>query len=205
MSTQIDHLVVAEDRLATQFKEADVFISYIKALLYEANSIEQVMQDILRTLWIDEAVGAQLDIIGVIVGQRREVIDSSIIEYFGFAGNPQSNSFGTLDDAGIGGRFISLEESSTGNRQLTDSEYRDFIKARIIKNGITPTIPAMTAFFQTFFMTDNIIIEDLSSGPMTYKVKVGRPLTLNEQVFLANTTLVPKVACASVTYEEYTP
>ena len=204
---QIDHEALAISRIATQFREAVNFIAYIKALLIEANNLEQVYQDLLEKRWIDTATGWQLDVLGIIVGQSRTVIDSSLIDYFGFAGatNPNANSFGTVLDANVGGRFIGLTESSLGERLLTDDEYRLFIRARITKNGITPTIPEMLLFFQRFYETDDIRIDDEFNGNMTYQVQIGKPLTQSDEAFLLNTDLVPKVAGVSVTYVEFTP
>lgn len=200
MADIINHKELAESRLATQFRDSTNLIAYIKALLVEANTLEQVFQDLLDKRWIDTAEGAQLDIIGAIVGQPRILLDATILSYFGFAPNAASQSFGTIDNVSVGGRFRSVLESTTGNRSLTDTEYRDYIRARIIKNSITPTVQAMTDFLKSLFNVDQVIIVD---GDMQYTVQIGRILTANEKAFILNTDLIPKVAAVGVNYQEY--
>ncbi len=200
MSITIDHKVLAESRLATQFKESTNFINYIKTLLVEANSLEEVYQDLLTERWVDTAVGINLDILGVIVGQPRILVDATILSYFGYLTAPGAQSFGTLLDPGIGGRFKSKDEPTTGNRELTDDEYRVFIKARVIKNSIIPALPETISFFRFLFNVSQVIIID---GSMRYTVQIGRLLTENEKAFLLNTDLIPKVTAVGASYQEY--
>jgi len=200
VSIQIDHNALAESRLATQFSESVNLIAYIKALLVEADTLEQVFQDLLEKRWIDTAEGVNLDIIGAIVGQSRILIDASVLSYFGFSGAAGADSFGTLADTSIGARFKSINESTVGNRRLTDVEYRAFIKSRIIKNSIIPTIQEVTSFFRFLFNVSQVIVLD---GPMRYTVQIGRVLTVNEKALLLNTDIAPKVAAVGVGYQEY--
>lgn len=200
MAESIDHEELAISRLATQFRESTNLIAYIRALLTEADNLEQVFQDLLTKRWIDTGEGITLDILGAIVGQPRILVDAVILFYFGFAPDPGSSPFGSVSDPSVGGRFRSLEESTTGNRVLTDDEYRVFIRARIIKNSIIPTLQNTVDFFKFLFSVDQIIIID---GAMHYVVEIGRILTPNEKAFLLNTDLVPKVAAVGVTYLEY--
>lgn len=196
----INHEELAISRLATQFRESTNLINYIKALLSEADTLEAVFQSLLNDRWIDTAVGIQLDILGSIVGQSRIIIDASNVFYFGFLGDPTSVGFGNLDDPTEGGRLRSIDEITTGNRALTDDEYRLFIKARAIKNSIIPTIQNTINFFKFLFEVEEVTAVD---GNMSYSIQIGRILTLNEKTFLLNTDLVPKVAAVGVTYFEY--
>jgi len=199
MSDLINHKELAESRVVTQFKESNL-IDYIKALLVEADTLEQVFQSLLTDRWIDTAQGVQLDILGAIVGQPRELVDAAILSYFGFFPNSGSSSFGSTLDPSIGGRFRSKDESTTGNRELSDNEYKVYIRARIIKNSIIPTLPETLSFFKFLFDVDHIVIIDSN---MHYTVQIGRILTPNEKAFLINTDLVPKVAGVGVGYQEY--
>ena len=199
MSELIDHKGLAESRVVTQFRESNL-IDYIKALLVEADTLEQVFQSLIEDRWIDTAEGIQLDILGAIVGQPRILVDSVIISYFGYFPNSGASSFGSVANPSLGGRFRSKDESTTGNRKLTDNEYRLYIRARIIKNSIIPTLPETLSFFKFLFEADEIIITD---SRMHYTVQIGRILSPNEKAFLENTDLVPKVAGVGVGYQEY--
>jgi len=197
---KIDHIKLAESRLATQYKESVNLIAYIKKLLYESDTLEQVFADIISKRYLENAIGVQQDIVGALVGQPRILIDASMLSYFGFEGDANSQSFGDINNNTIGGGFRSVDESTTGNRSLTDNEYRLYIKARIIKNSISPTSQSLSDFISFLFDVDQVIIVD---GKMNYSVQISRLLDTNEKAFLANTDLVPKVAAVGVTYIEY--
>ena len=199
---QIDHISRVDDRLATQFRESTNLKAYIKSLLNESNVLEQLFIDIIESRYIDSATGVNLDVIGIIVGQPRILVDGTSLTYFGFNGHISSDSFGSLYEPSVGSRFRSLGESLTGSRTLADDEYRLFIKARIIKNSISPTIPEVTEFFKFLFDTDTIVVID---GHMNYHVQIGRLLSNNEKVFLDNTDLLPKVAAVGSGYSEFVP
>lgn len=192
MTTSIDHQQLGLSRLATQFRESVNLIAYLTTLLREANDLEQVYQDLLNNRWVDTAVGVQLDIIGEIVGQPRELVDAVGFEYFGFDTAPASETFGDLNDAGVGERFISLGEPETGNRVLNDDEYRAFIRARIIKNSVVPTIQATIDAIKLILpdITTVTIVED--GTDMKATIDFGRTLTPNEEIFVTNTDLIPK-------------
>lgn len=193
----IDHEELATSRLATQFRESTNLINYIRALLLEANNLEQVFCDLLDKRWIDTAEGVNLDILGSIVGQSREFIDAGIFDYFGFYDDPQAQSFGTLEDVGVGGRFIFVDEPTTGIRQLTDEEYRKFIKVRISRNSTSSTPEDIITQISFIFDSPLVLFTD---GDTTYQISIGRKLTLNEKSILTDTDIIPKTAGVNATY-----
>ncbi len=198
MSKIIDHKSLAVSRLATQYRDSVKLIDYIKALLYEADDLEQVFRDILEKRWIDTATGINLDILGSIVGQGREFIDAEIFEYFGFADNPIAQSFGSILDPGLGGRFISVGESSTGIRLLSDDEYRVFIKARIVRNATSSTPEEIIT--QLRYLFDSPLVLIVEGLEASYEISIGRRLTLNEKSIISQTDIVPKTAGVSASY-----
>lgn len=195
--TSIDHKSLAISRLATQFKESTNLISYIRALLLEANNLEGVFCDLLEKRWIDTAEGINLDILGSIVGQSREFIDAEIFDYFGFADNPQAQSFGSVVDASLGGRFKFVDEVTTGIRQLSDDEYRLFIKARISRNRTSSTPENIIAQIRYIFDSPLVLFVD---GDTKYEISIGRKLGLNEKSILLDTNIVPKTAGVQASY-----
>lgn len=201
MSDLIEHKDLAISRLATQYRESPNLIAYIRALFVEADNLEEVFQSLLTERWIDTAVGVNLDILGAIVGQPRVLVDATILSYFGFSPDPGASSYGTVTDPSIGGRFRAIDESTTGNRRLTDDEYRFFIRARIVKNSITPTIQSLVDFFKLLFDAPEILI---SEGNTFYQVAIGKLLTANEKAFITSTDIIPKVAGVGVGYINYT-
>ena len=198
ISQTINHKTLAESRLATQYRDSIKLIGYIKALLYEADTLESVFKDLLEKRWIETATGVNLDILGSIVGQTREFIDAEIFDYFGFADNPIAQSFGTLSDVGIGGRFRILGEATQGIRLLTDDEYRVFIKARILRNSTSSTPEEIIA--QLRFLFDSPVILIREGLEASYEISIGRRLSLNEKSIISQTDIVPKTAGVSASY-----
>lgn len=198
ISETINHKELAESRLATQYRDSVKLIGYIKALLHEADTLEQVFKDLIEKRWIDTSKGVNLDILGSIVGQTREFIDAEIFEYFGFADNPIAQSFGTVDDPGVGGRFIEIGELTTGIRLLSDDEYRTFIKARIVRNSTSSTPEEIISQLRYLFNSPLVlIVEGLQAS---YEISIGRILTLNEKSIISQTNIVPKTAGVTATY-----
>jgi hypothetical protein len=68
---RIDHVAKALSRLPEQLKNSAVIIALLKALLAPAQEIEDMFYALLALKSIDDATGAQLDLIGKLVGQPR--------------------------------------------------------------------------------------------------------------------------------------
>lgn len=198
ISKPIDHKALAVSRVATQYRDSVKLIAYIRALLYEADTLEQVFRDLLERRWIDTATGVNLDILGSIVGQTREFIDAEIFEYFGFADNPIAQSFGSVDDPGLGGRFISIGESTLGIRLLSDGEYRTFIRARIVRNATSSTPEEIISQLRYLFDSPLVLIRE--GVEASYEISIGRLLSLNEKSIISQTDIVPKTAGVNASY-----
>lgn len=197
MIETIDHKALAESRLANQFKKSVNLIAYIKALLSEADTLEQVFQDLLNKRWIDTAEGTNLDILGAIVGQTRELIDSEVFDYFGFQGDPQAQTFASFNFAGVGGRFRSFYEQTTGLRLLNDEEYRLFIRARIARNRTKSTPEDIISLVGFLFQTNTVIFLD---GDTTYEVSIGRLSGLNDKSIIKDLDIIPETAGVKAVY-----
>lgn len=193
----IDHKQLAISRLATQFRESTNLISYIRTLLLEADTLENVFHQLLNERWIDTAVGVQLDILGAIVGQPREIIDAELFGYFGFAVNLESGPFGSLEDPSVGDRFRGVTEPTVGKRILSDSEYRLWIRARIITNTTSSTPEDIIKQIKFFIETEQVLFFD---GDTEYTVAIGKILTNEEKSTLLNSDIVPKTAGVRVNY-----
>jgi len=94
MIAHIDVVPLALSRLGVQFSEAENLKNYISALLEEGQNLEDVFQNVLTYRNLSEASGVQLDILGELVGQSRNVIDGAFIPYFGFASTSSALPFG---------------------------------------------------------------------------------------------------------------
>lgn len=195
----IDHKAKAISRLLVQFSEAAILQGYIKALLSEADNIEKAIQDTIDLRTIDSATGATLDIIGVLVGQPRILLNATALVFFGYDGHLSADSYGDLDDSSLGARYISAGEPLSGNRVLNDEEYRLFIRARIAKNHSNGSINSV-AYLASFVTGTDLIVIQEGPEPATFNIGFGRKLDANTKTFLANNNLIPKPAGVRIAY-----
>lgn len=203
-----DFLGEARGRVTEQLKEADVFDRYLQTLLVDGD-IQDTLQDLMQMRSIETATGAQLDIIGEIVGQPRELISTDMFDYFAFDGYPAAGSYGSLEGANDGGVYYSLGDPLTGNTFLTDEQYRLFIKAKISKNTTRATPDKILDFISFVFgaTVNNVVAE----GVGEFTILVGKELSGFERALLSYRTrrdghdsyFVPKPAGVRVRFGQF--
>ncbi len=176
-----DFLAQAKGRITEQFKNKDVFNRYVELLISQQTQLQQVFKDLIQKRSIDEATGDQLDIIGEIVGQPRELISVDLFAFFGFQGALNSDSFGDFGNPATGSKFYDFGTPLGGNVLLDDETYRLFIKAKILKNTTASTPEQLISFINFLFGTTTTY---LAEGDASYIVLFGRELTTFEQVLL---------------------
>lgn len=188
-----------KDEIATEYRAAENLKGYVAALLCDHDVLDSLFVLIADRLNIDTQEGVNLDRIGKLVGQERGVINASGVAFFGFAPHPQAKSFGDPNDPAIGGRFRAPGEALTGNKTLTDPEYRIFIRARIFKNHARSTPDELITFLKLILGSDTpVYVQTARPRPGHGWIAFGRPLTLNEQYLLTGTDIVPRTT--GVTY-----
>ena len=126
----INYVDMSKSRYTTQFDNDKAFDAIVQTLVEYKMRVQQRLIDFADIILdIDKSTGANLDLIGSIVGQSRILVDYYSKNYFGFEGNPKAEPY----DQGV---WYSLFSDSGGDsRVLTDEEYRRAIKARIISNN----------------------------------------------------------------------
>ena len=196
MIEQITYSEKSVNRLIQQYRDKPKFVALIGLYASIAQEIEDTVFDMLLLRDVETAVGAQLDVIGRIVGQDRAIADADPFVFFGFLDGviPDSTtgSFGDLGNPATGERFRSLDESTAGDVTLADPEYRTFIKAKIIKNhtgGTANEIIASTVLIaqtDTFTYTESEMQVDINFTPGSIS-----ETTLN---LLENFDLLPRPA-----------
>lgn len=127
-------LDTARDRITDEFRGKPIMDKYLQLLLKGKEDIQLVMSDVMTLRSIDTAIGAQLDVIGVIVGRPRGLVSAEVFTYFGFDGAGQAGSFGSLTDPSVGAPWYSVGAPTQLARPPSDEEYRLILKAKIIKN-----------------------------------------------------------------------
>lgn len=209
------YLEVARSRVTQQFMlDADgtgpiVFDKYLQLLLGGKIELQEVFRQLMQERSLDTATGAQLDIIGDIVGQPRELIDTALLTYFAYLGYPDAESFGDLDNSGVGGFYRGVDAPLAGNTLLNDDQYRLFIKAKIIKNSTNATPNQLLEFIN--FVFDSPQNQLTEEGDASYTLLVGKELSSFEKVLLTYVSyssgypsrFVPKPIGVRVNYGSY--
>lgn len=179
--TPIDYLEEARGRATYQFSDNPVFDKYLQLLIDQQTQLQQVFKDLLQKRSIDTATGKNLDIIGDIVGQPRELISTDLFDFFGYQGALNAGSFGDVGNPAVGSQWYDFGNNIGGNTLLDDETYRLFIKAKILKNTTASTPEEFISFINFLFGTDSTFVVE---GDAEYIVYFGRELTQFEQVLL---------------------
>lgn len=153
-----EYIEVARTRVTEQFKDAPVFDRYMQLLIQGLYEIELVFKDLMQLRSIDTAVGAQLDLLGNIVGQDRNIASKS---------------------------FVSPTNPS-GNITLDDATYRVVIKSRIRKN-ISVATPEDVISAASFILSEiggTQVETRIVEGNAAASIYLGRKLTDLEKALI---------------------
>lgn len=200
-----DYVGVARTRYTEQFKGKPVFDKYIQLLLSGFEELQEVARQLQQERSIDTAVGAQLDVIGEIVGRPRGLVSAELFEYFGFQTAPQAGSFGSLTDPAVGAPWYSLGAPTGISRQPSDEEYRLILKAKIIKNRTLSRPEDVIEAYKFLFGTSTVIVDEPETGKV--RIGIGKILSAVERGLLFGLdgvgTLLPKTVGVEYTYSEF--
>jgi Protein of unknown function (DUF2612) len=187
---EIDHVAAAKSRLTVQYYEATNFIATLSALATRIQNVEDALLLIAEQTDIDIAEGVNLDVIGDIVGVGRIVPSAYPLPFFGFFGHPLAEAYGEESDVTRGGPFRNELEAWLTDWYLDDAQFRQFIRAKIIKNQSVGTDEDILRALAAIFPDDVIIIRDV--GGMAVGVNLTRDMTVTETVFLTNELIIPR-------------
>ena len=93
-----DYIEESKELITDQFRDKPVFNKFLELLLSPNMELQEVFRQLMQERSLDTAVGAQLDLLGELVGQPRTLINADLFTFFGFLGNISADSFGDLND-----------------------------------------------------------------------------------------------------------
>jgi Protein of unknown function (DUF2612). len=200
-----EFLNVARSRVTEQFKNKRIYDKYLQLLLSGKVELQEIIKETMQLRSLDTAVGAQLDVIGEIVGRPRGLVTSDIFYYFGFDGSAQGESFSSTTDPTVGGQWYSLDAPVGISRPPSDEEYRLILKAKIIKNRTLARPEDVIAAYKFLFGASQVTIEELA--PAKVRIGIGKILTNVERGLLFDLggagQLLPKPVGVSYVYSEF--
>lgn len=153
-----NHAEIAWGNFLAQYGGSPRLESVVKAL-YAPLSHKQ-LKALYDDRWLDAAVGKQLDGIGEIVGQSREIDDTLYVQFFGFDGQPDVMGFGKA-------RLRRQYESAVaGSTRLLDTEYRKILYWKIGLNNGHGTSPEIAASVKAIFDASVVRVRDMGNAKL---------------------------------------
>lgn len=120
--------------ITSQHADKPRFTALVQAVAGGIGAISDTILSLPHAFDLDLAAGAQLDVIGLWVGQPRDVAGVPTTEFFGFEDNIAAEIFGEQGFPSIGGRFFEEGEQFQSTVVLADPEYRLLLKSKIVRN-----------------------------------------------------------------------
>lgn len=186
----------ALDLLVGQYAASTNLKAYISALMAEFDEVHASSILSISGRTIDNATGITLDYIGEIVGQGRGTKVTADGVFFGFEDAIGSDTFGSEGTPSAGAVFRSNTDIQFITTPWSDTDYRKFIKARIIKN--TKAITVNTLIEVILVVVDGIsdvIVTYVS--PLVYSIHIPEAVGDDDKLLLLTSELMPvPVGCS---------
>ena len=194
----------ADSLLISQFNESLNLHKYVECFTIVFNDILQACTQVATERYLDYAVGAQLDVIGTIVGQPRTLSGGKPLGYFGYHDNAQAAdpSIGTDEDPIIGGMFKGDMDRDSADFVLTDPAYYNVIRAKILKNSSNCSVDDICTYVDLILgkETDLEIIE--SETENAAHLRIHEKLSMTSKATLSSLIKQMKVGGVRYTMED---
>lgn len=162
-----------QSHLIGQFQEKEVIVAILEAIGEELDELDKVFDDLKNKRWIDTGEGKQLDGIGEIVGQSRQIAEALAIPFFGFQGQIGTMGFGQA-------RFRDEKETWLATYNLADPEYRLVLWAKVAKNISNGTAEDTIRSLKFIFSAPYVFLEEVGNAKIA--VGIGRRLTKGDML-----------------------
>lgn len=164
------------------------------------------MASMVPAFSLNTAVGAQLDILGLWIGQSRIIPSVLIPGFFGFSdlatGAPEGlqMGFGDLRSVAVGGVWFGLNDNASGTTVLNDAQYLIVLRARITRNQSNGTFADMEQAL-AFIFGVNANVTDNSNLKLI--INVESPVSPIDQALITSLDILPRPAGVAITNINY--
>ena len=180
--------------LLGQFENKTVLNAIIEALGEELDELDTVFADLHDRRWIDSGDGVQLDGIGTIVGQSRQIADAVQVPFFGFQDQDNAQTFGE-------GRFRDTWETWLQSVNLSDPEYRPVLWQKIFKNHSFGTAEDTIQSLKFIFNAPAVFLTECGNARIA--VGIGRTLSRNDIALASAVDLLIRAGGVGLIAQEY--
>lgn len=192
-----DHGELAWARFTSRLQANPKLKAYITAFFVPFNLFDAALQQLVTERTIAASVGAQLDGVGSIVGQKRIITNALYLAFFGYAGQTAGRGYGVAP-------YRRINETYTGSVTLSDEDYRTLIYLKIAINNGHGTIPEIIAACKSIFSTDNVTLSITGIGAIT--INIGKYVDPASELYAEALSFIPSAAGVAVTLKfEGTP
>lgn len=159
------------EHLIAQFHDKPVIYAELQALGEEMDLLDKAFADLRDLRWIDTGEGVQLDGIGTIVGQDRQIANAVAVPFFGFYGQIGTMGFEQA-------RFRDYGEAWLSSYNLSDAEYRLVLWAKVAKNITNGTAEDTIRSLMFIFDAPTVWLEERGNAKIA--VGIGRQLGMDD-------------------------
>lgn len=185
-----DNGLIAWNHWTAQFANSPRLQAIVRALYPPMQMSQDSLRQLLDERWLDTAVGAQLDGIGQIVGQSREIDETVYVPFFGFLGQPSILGFGQAR------MRRENEPPISGSTRLLDAEYRKVLYWKIAVNNGHGTAPEIARALSFIFDASMIRIRDVGNAKIiVWASRIPGP---NDPLMVNPKRWIPKAAGVGV-------
>jgi hypothetical protein len=194
--------------ITSEHNQKPNFMNLVEVLCGSVYDATAATQSLVQAFNLNTAAGAQLNIIGLWIGQSRVIPGVLATGYFGFSEYPSGSPdglqlpFGELTNSGIGGVFFGLTDSNTSTTVLNDAQYLTVLRARICRNQSNGTLSALEgALF--FIFGVGCAVADF--GTLSLAITVSEPIPPVDQALISGLDILPRPAGVAIGSIVYTP
>ena len=175
------------------YGDKPILRAIIEALGAELDELNTAIIDCKNKRWINKADGVQLDKIGEIVVQSRQIDKAIAMKLFGFYGQPNTVGFGQA-------RFREHGEDNLETYVLADAEYRMILAVKAVMNNSQCSAEETLQSLRYVFNAP-IRMEEIGNAQII--VSVGRRLSDNEKVLANAINLIVRAGGVSIEYKSF--
>ncbi|MDX1452255.1 MAG: DUF2612 domain-containing protein [Oleiphilaceae bacterium] len=188
MATRNDKQILAEELVISQLADSPEYLKLIEWLSERFDSLDDILHYIAG-INIDNAMGAWLDLIGLIVGRSREIPSTIGLKYFGFSGQTNAVGFGQA-------RFYRAGDPLEATSILPDDEYRRLLLAQISRNYGTVDKIGLVESIQNLTGVQDVVLSASGGGEVT--VTINGTVDDNTKELINNLDILPRAADTNI-------
>lgn len=198
------------DRIYAQYRDKPKAVAWYGIVPDIGNEICSAYQSITNSYDIDSNVGAQLDVIGRVIGTNRSIIIDVPLDvcefgaeeqlasgYVGYGGTQYglgqyANAITLTPDCEMGDPAAQMSQTSIGqDKELQDLYFRPLLKSKVAKNTSDATIDDIIEAVKIIATSaENVTLQD--SEDMTFSLEIFGDLSAIERDILLQDGVVPK-------------